>query len=158
MNLLLFSEASTFDIILSATRYILIAFVVRNGTKKRELEKCSNVLCVQGQKEVSFFSPSFILECQKKEDGHLEQNKCTNIRMNKMTKMEVRWRTILGAIFHNQKLRCRQHNYFMNTIKMQCHSYLFNIYIRVSFQSQRGTLKKKTWWQIAPNAKIVLFI
>lgn len=143
MNLLLFSEASTFDIILSATRYILIAFVVRNGTKKKRAREMFQCIVCTRSKGSEFFSPPFILECQKKEDGHLEQNKCTNIRMNKMTKMEVRWRTILGAIFHNQKLRCRQHNYFMNTIKMQCHSYQFNIYIRVSFQSQRGTLKKK---------------
>lgn len=154
--------------ILSATRYILIAFVAWNS-RKRDKRKMFQWMVFTRSKGSVFFRfvlPPFILECPKKDQhGHSAQYKWSNGRMNKTAKKKkVRWQIIFRVLFFtsanwgvtsiiiswipskcNITLTCLRHSY---TILCTC------IGDFVSVPTEKAWPK----WQIVPIAKIVIFL
>lgn len=150
MNLLLFSEAFTFDIhfIRNQIHFDCICRMTeqQQQQKNNSTEKCSNELCLQGQKEVYIFFPTFLYfrMPRKKRDMDIRNN----ARMVQWTKRQKEKKSQVAnnfrVLFSHPQNKAPS-SIIISWIPSKCSvtSYLCLIYffIEVSLPSPKGIVQ-----------------
>lgn len=144
-NLLLFSEASTFRYHLHPQLTIHFDCIrlpyggrwrrkkIRKRKHYHELCTRHNVYKVNRKRSFFFF---FMPSSFKKVKERSEQKKkwrwalVTKWMNRQANEQNARWQMILGVLFHiREQGRCWYNYYFMNSIRIQCNYYPFDIYL-----------------------------